>query len=64
MRRKTQHEEEKVQELPKKANFQTKLEDYSISSSSPPIKSAIPAEAPESPEQIVSSTVLKPRAND
>ena len=36
--KKAQREEEKVQELPKKANFQTKLEDYSISSSSPAIK--------------------------
>ena len=36
--KKAQQEEEKVQELPKKANFQTKLEDYSISSSSPAIK--------------------------
>ena len=62
--KKAQHEEEKVQELPKKANFQTKLEDYSISCSSPPVKSAAPAEAPESPEQIVSNTVLKPRADD
>ena len=48
--KKAQHEEEKVQELPKKANFQTKLEDYSIYSHSPQIKTEIQAEVPDSPE--------------